>query len=467
MDKILILLLGLLAVFVAFLVFAYNQKSKLAEKKVKENFACIPECEEDETCVNDVCEPAEHYQGYREHYTAAATGAANDDECDADDDCASGYCNNEDPRVCKTRTGGEHYQGYRENFCTQTECDENGGECIDGISECGTSEHYQGYRENFECETPCPTATPHCNTAMDACTECTQDSHCDKGETCVNGDCVVPAEHYRGYRGYRGYRENFQNPEGCTPQNCVAPSRICKENQCVDAPTMAAPPPAAATATAPANAPPPAPNASGPNAPRPQEYFMSQGCTPANCFPPRQCVNNSCEMNAEQFCGTGSCFQEGFRSGNFNRTYERPAGQEFFQGYGVESFTNGGNYNQFSENFREESNEQNEYYENYNNDNVREDFDSEPATLTLFYADWCGHCKKLKPTFDRELPQALQRNRMPCNLQSVNADEHPELVKKYNIKGFPTMILQHNGRLVEYNGDRTVSDIERFISKNL
>jgi thiol-disulfide isomerase/thioredoxin len=372
MDKILILLLGLLAVFVAFLVFAYNQKSKLAEKKVKENFACdAAECDANGGRCADDSECQENLSGYRENFE------------EEDPEQFRGYRENfeeEDP---------EQFRGHRENF------------------EEEDPEQFRGHRENFEEEDPEPEPEP-----------------------------------------FRGYSEYFENKkEDCTPTNCHTP-KICRENQCVED----TPPPASPPAAPPGMK---------------SEYFMSEGCKPA-CQPPMQCVNNSCQIGgSEQFCGTGSCFQEGFRSGNFNRTYETPAGQEFFEGYGVESFTNGGNYNQFNENFREESNEQNEYYENYNGDNVREDFDSQPATLTLFYADWCGHCKKLKPTFDRELPQALQRKRMPCKLQSVNADEHPELVKKYNIKGFPTMILQSNGRLVEYNGDRTVSDIERFISKNL
>jgi thiol-disulfide isomerase/thioredoxin len=383
MDKILILLLGLLAVFVAFLVFAYNQKSKLAEKKVKENFACPDDpCDEDETCTEGVCvtNPGEHFRGYRENF---ACGAGPD--CDEDTEtCTEGVC---------VTNPGEHYQGYREHYTDSAppmnkkvdgETCASDAECYskkcNPANKCVTIENLRGYREHFE-----------------------QDSQED-------------------YEGYQGYNEYF---EDCTPANCNGNNKICQNNVCVDDPAATA---AAASPTASA--------------------VVGTG-------------------GMEGFCGTGTCFQEGFRSGNFNRTYETPAGQEFFQGYGVESFTNGGNYNQFNENFREESNEQNEYYENYNGDNVREDFDSQPATLTLFYADWCGHCKKLKPTFDRELPQALQRKRMPCKLQSVNADDHPELVKKYNIKGFPTMILQSNGRLVEYNGDRTVSDIERFISKNL
>jgi len=174
----------------------------------------------------------------------------------------------------------------------------------------------------------------------------------------------------------------------------------------------------------------------------------------------------------ETFCGNNRCFQEGFRSGSLNNSYANPAGQEFFQGYGIESFSNLGNFSSFDEHFAEERQRieegfENQQEENYE-ENTQEHFDNyQPVTLKLFYADWCGHCKRFKPVFDTQLPQLIQRKRLPCKLMAINADQQPQLVQKYNIKGFPTMILEKNGRLIEYNGDRTVRDIESFISKNL
>jgi thiol-disulfide isomerase/thioredoxin len=373
MDKILILLLGLLAVCVAFLVFAYNQKDKLAEKKVKERFACgQQECDDN----NGVCADGSSCQ---ENFACPSNGCPSGETC-VNDECVD--------------DGQEHYRGYRENFqCPSNGCP-SGETCVNDECVDDGQEHYQGYRENFQCPS----------------------NGCPSGETCVNDECVDDGQEH-----YQGYRENFACPSNGCPSG-----ETCVNDECVD---------------------------DG------QEHFMSDNCE--GCPGASDCGQRGCPT-AEQFCGTGSCFQEGFRSGSLNRSYRKPAGQEFFQGYGIESFSNGGNYNELNENFEEESNGE-EHYQNY----VREDFESQPATLKLFYADWCGHCKRFKPTFENELPRAIRNSGLGCKLVAINADEQPDLVRRYNVKGFPTMILERNCRLIEYNGDRTVSDIERFISKNL
>ena len=450
MDKILILLLGLLAVCVAFLVFAYNQKDKLAEKKVKEGFSGIANgqpcgsdsqcesricdngtcraageehyqgqcnesnpCGEGQSCNNGFCQEnfegldcsgcntggtcdvgcseQENYQGYREHYTAA-----NGTECDDNADCDSGFCNNAPTRVCADKkANGEACVGN--NACASDYCNNATPRvCANRPPPTPTTidEHYQGYREHFDAANG---------------EGCDEDDDC-ASEYCNNANpraCAIrSAEHYQGYREH--YTTCVEDQE-CGSGSCVNGS--CAE-----------------------------------------EHFTSNNC-------------DGCPTS-ENFCGTGTCFQEGFRSGSFNGSYKKPAGQEFFQGYGIESFINGGNYSQFDEHFEEEGGDEGEHYENYQN-NIREDFQSEPATFKLFYADWCGHCKRFKPTFENELPQVIRSRGLGCKLVAINADEQPDLVRRYNVKGFPTMILEKNGRLIEYNGDRTVSDIERFISKNL
>lgn len=75
--------------------------------------------------------------------------------------------------------------------------------------------------------------------------------------------------------------------------------------------------------------------------------------------------------------------------------------------------------------------------------------------LVMFYADWCGHCKKLKPVWDEA---AADVNKDEKKMIKVNCGEGTEddekLMKKYNVQGYPTIIKFINGKPSEYQGDR-------------
>jgi thioredoxin-like negative regulator of GroEL len=47
----------------------------------------------------------------------------------------------------------------------------------------------------------------------------------------------------------------------------------------------------------------------------------------------------------------------------------------------------------------------------------------------------------------------------------MNEDDGPELCKKHNITGFPTMLVLENGKKVnDYNGERNKNGILDFIN---
>lgn len=86
--------------------------------------------------------------------------------------------------------------------------------------------------------------------------------------------------------------------------------------------------------------------------------------------------------------------------------------------------------------------------------------------LVLFYADWCGHCNKVKPDWDKA---ANDVNKGDVKMIKVNCGEGTEndqqLMKKYNIDGYPTIIKFVNGTPSLYRGDRD-SDSFKEMFKN-
>lgn len=78
-----------------------------------------------------------------------------------------------------------------------------------------------------------------------------------------------------------------------------------------------------------------------------------------------------------------------------------------------------------------------------------DDFDTfikdHPSLLVMFYAPWCGHCKKMKPEYE-EAAETLNRDiDSPGVLAAVDATVHKLLAERYHISGFPTMKYFENG----------------------
>ena len=48
----------------------------------------------------------------------------------------------------------------------------------------------------------------------------------------------------------------------------------------------------------------------------------------------------------------------------------------------------------------------------------------------------------------------------------VDADEQPDLVKKYNVSGFPTVKVMTQGKIMDYEGDRSMSGLMKYV-KNM
>ena len=82
--------------------------------------------------------------------------------------------------------------------------------------------------------------------------------------------------------------------------------------------------------------------------------------------------------------------------------------------------------------------------------------------VVKFYAPWCGHCVSLKPIYE-ELA-----NQLDCEIYEVNCDEEKELMKLYEIKGFPTIKLIHNEKTIDtYNKTRTLENMKAWIDEKL
>jgi len=108
------------------------------------------------------------------------------------------------------------------------------------------------------------------------------------------------------------------------------------------------------------------------------------------------------------------------------------------------------------------------------------------AWLIEFYAPWCGHCQRLEPTYEavaktlhENLPTQESDNKQGEPKRS-SATKNPRIVKvakidgnaeralasRFNIRGYPTIVLVEGWDVREYSGTRTVESFVDFALKS-
>ena len=90
-------------------------------------------------------------------------------------------------------------------------------------------------------------------------------------------------------------------------------------------------------------------------------------------------------------------------------------------------------------------------------------------TFTMYYADWCGHCKKAKPEMEALVKAgAIEKNGKKCQIRMISPEKEPDAAKGKPIKGFPTFLMETaDGQVVEYKGERSTDGYLEFINKTL
>jgi len=85
--------------------------------------------------------------------------------------------------------------------------------------------------------------------------------------------------------------------------------------------------------------------------------------------------------------------------------------------------------------------------------------------LVMYYADWCGHCKRAKPEIAKlGATQTISGKTVDIVLVNADKEQTPS-----DVKGYPTIrLLNPSGVMVkEYNGPRTTDGFLQFLKENV
>jgi len=92
---------------------------------------------------------------------------------------------------------------------------------------------------------------------------------------------------------------------------------------------------------------------------------------------------------------------------------------------------------------------------------TKDNFDTltkEGKWLLEFYAPWCGHCKKLEPTYAKVATELKGK----VNVGKIDCTAETEIGQRFSVQGYPTVKLLNERKLYDYNGDRSQDHLVQF-----
>ena len=122
------------------------------------------------------------------------------------------------------------------------------------------------------------------------------------------------------------------------------------------------------------------------------------------------------------------------------------------------------------------------YYRNYVKKNVDRDYvpnkefapgprQGEYPTVELyyFYTEWCPHCKTSSPIWDKfkeEVDGKFFKDKMVKCIE-VDCEKDTLTADKYDIKGYPTIKLVNDNKVIEYDAKAHLETLHQFLNSSI
>lgn len=97
--------------------------------------------------------------------------------------------------------------------------------------------------------------------------------------------------------------------------------------------------------------------------------------------------------------------------------------------------------------------------------NTNEMFRDHYKEILYFSSKNCGYCGQFQPVWNsfKKTYNNSFNDTNKIEIKQIDADQYPEIVRKFNIDGYPTVIGVYNGeKVTEFNGPRTYENLSKF-----
>jgi len=96
-------------------------------------------------------------------------------------------------------------------------------------------------------------------------------------------------------------------------------------------------------------------------------------------------------------------------------------------------------------------------------DNFAAEVASSPKYLIKFYAEWCGHCKRMAPTYAEvgdSMAETYETDQVKVG--KVDGANERAISSRFGLTGFPALYLVDGWHVHPYKGSRTKDDLVLF-----
>jgi protein disulfide-isomerase A4 len=92
--------------------------------------------------------------------------------------------------------------------------------------------------------------------------------------------------------------------------------------------------------------------------------------------------------------------------------------------------------------------------QNRGNENIKN------IDIMLFKAEWCGHCKTFLPVWNKVKKQYKNK----FNFIMYDSEKNKDIMKQWDIKGFPTIMVKKDDIVIDYEGDRSYESFDTMVA---
>tara|TARA_B110000261_G_C13045911_1_gene342233 strand:+ start:1066 stop:1428 length:363 start_codon:yes stop_codon:yes gene_type:complete len=94
--------------------------------------------------------------------------------------------------------------------------------------------------------------------------------------------------------------------------------------------------------------------------------------------------------------------------------------------------------------------------------NKKEGFTSHPV-FRMYYTTWCGYSQKALPEFEALGNEVISDSGQIIKIEKVDCDNNEQLCQTARIEGYPTIRLEHDSSISDYNGARETESMLEYL----